>query len=39
MLTADYDGGHGWFLRNRGTKLVIIILRTKGAYAEIKRMS
>lgn len=39
VLTADYDGGHGWFWRNRGTKPVTIILRTKGAYAEIKRMS
>jgi len=39
VLTADYDGGHGWFFRNRGTKPVTIILRTKGAYAELKRMS
>lgn len=39
MLTADYDGSHGWFFRNRGTKPVTIILRTKGAYSEIKRMS
>ncbi len=39
VLTADYDGGHGWFWRNRGAKPVTIILRTKGAYAEIKRMS
>jgi hypothetical protein len=39
VLTAEFDGGHGWFWRNRGTKPVTIILRTKGAYAEIKRMS
>ncbi|MBX9873443.1 MAG: transmembrane anchor protein [Bosea sp.] len=39
VLTAEFDGGHGWFWRNRGTKPVTITLRTKGAYAEIKRMS
>ncbi|OYW58607.1 MAG: transmembrane anchor protein [Bosea sp. 12-68-7] len=39
VLTAEFDGGHGWFWRNRGTKPVTIFLRTKGAYAEIKRMS
>lgn len=38
VLTAEFDGGHGWFWRNRGSKTVTIILRTKGAYAEIKRM-
>ncbi|MFN3671523.1 MAG: transmembrane anchor protein [Bosea sp. (in: a-proteobacteria)] len=38
VLTAEFDGGHGWFWRNRGTKPVTIILRTKGTYAEIKRM-
>jgi hypothetical protein len=38
VLTAEFDGGHGWFWRNRGAKPVTIILRTKGAYAEIKRM-
>ncbi|MDP3689785.1 transmembrane anchor protein, partial [Bradyrhizobium sp.] len=39
VLTAEFDGGHGWFWRNRGAKPVTIILRTKGAYAEIKRMT
>jgi hypothetical protein len=39
VLTAEFDGGHGWFWRKRGIKPVTIILRTKGAYAEIKRMS
>lgn len=32
-------GGHGWFFRNRGVQPVTNILRTKGSYAEIKRMS
>ncbi len=38
VLTARADGGHGWFWRNRGSKAVTIVLRTSGAYAEIKRM-
>jgi hypothetical protein len=38
-LTAAYDGSHGWFWRNRGTKDVTITLKTTGAYSEIKRMN
>lgn len=38
VLTADFDGGHGWFWRNRGQKDVTITLKTTGAYGEIKRM-
>ena len=38
ILTADFDGGHGWFWRNRGQKDVTITLKTTGAYGEIKRM-
>lgn len=38
-LTATYDGSHGWFWRNRGSKDVTITLKTNGAYAEIKRMN
>lgn len=38
VLTARADGTHGWFWRNRGTKDVTVTLRTKGAYAEIRRV-
>lgn len=38
-LMAMYDGSHGWFWRNRGTKNVTITLKTTGAYSEIKRMN
>lgn len=38
VLTAEGDGAHGWFWRNRGAKDVTITLKTNGAYAEIKRM-
>lgn len=38
LLTAGYDGAHGWFWRNRGSKDVTISLQTSGAYAEIRRV-
>jgi hypothetical protein len=38
VLTAEFDGSHGWFWRNRGKKDVTITLKTTGAYGEIKRM-
>lgn len=38
-LTAVYDGSHGWFWRNRGSRDVTITLRTDGAYTEIKRVN
>jgi hypothetical protein len=38
VLTAEFDGSHGWFWRNRGSKDVTITLKTTGAYGEIKRM-
>lgn len=37
-LTAAFDGNHGWFWRNRTRQNVTVILRVKGAYAEIKRL-
>ncbi len=37
MLTADFDGKHGWFWRNRGTADVSITLRTSGAYEQLTR--
>lgn len=39
VLTAGYDGSHGWFWRNRGAADVTITLKTKGAYTEIKRVN
>jgi hypothetical protein len=38
VLTAAFDGQHGWFWRNRGTDTVIVTLRTIGHYIEIKRL-
>ncbi|PZN92398.1 MAG: transmembrane anchor protein [Hyphomicrobiales bacterium] len=38
VLTAEFDGSHGWFWRNRGKQDVVITLKTTGAYGEIKRM-
>ena len=38
-LTAAYDGSHGWFWRNRGSRDVTVTLRTNGAYTEIKRVN
>ena len=38
-LTAAYDGSHGWFWRNRGSRDVTITLKTSGAYTEIKRVN
>ena len=39
VMTADYDGSHGWFWRNRGAREVTITLKTSGAYSEIRRMN
>lgn len=38
VLTAEGDGGQGWFFRNRGRADVTVRLKTSGAYTEIKRM-
>lgn len=38
-LEAAFDGNHGWFWRNRGDEPITVILRTQGAYDEIKRVS
>lgn len=38
-LTAAYDGGHGWFWRNRTSKDVTVTLKVNGAYTSIKRMN
>ncbi len=39
VLTAGSDGGHGWFWRNRGSSDVTIMLKTSGAYTEIRRVN
>lgn len=38
MLTAGFDGTHGWFWRNRGTREIKITLKTSGPYEEIRRV-
>ena len=35
-ITAEFDGNHGWFWRNRNQEPVTLTLRTAGDYAEIK---
>tara|TARA_R110000803_G_scaffold158074_1_gene222419 strand:+ start:46086 stop:46748 length:663 start_codon:yes stop_codon:yes gene_type:complete len=37
-LTADFDGSHGWFWRNRSDVSVNLTVMTRGAYTEIKRV-
>lgn len=37
-LIAAFDGRHGWFLRNRESSPVTVVLRTKGEYQSIKRV-
>ena len=38
VLTAPFDGNHGWFWRNRGTKDVTVRLTTRDEYGGIKRV-
>ena len=38
VLTAAFDGQHGWFWRNRSRDTVVVTLRTNGDYQELKRM-
>jgi hypothetical protein len=38
QIVAVFDGLHGWFWRNRGSRPVVITLRTSGEYAEVRRM-
>ena len=38
VLTAAFDGSHGWFWRNRGKQGVKITLQTEGDYSDMKRM-
>ncbi|AJW47407.1 hypothetical protein TK49_22565 [Ralstonia mannitolilytica] len=38
VIQAAFNGYHGWYWRNRGTKDVTMTLRTQGNYTEIKRV-
>ena len=35
MITAAFDGKHGWFWRNRTDKQMIVTLKTVGEYTDI----
>lgn len=37
-ITAAFDGTHGWFWRNRGTKPATIEVNVKGDYSAIKKI-
>ena len=37
-IEAAFDGSHGWFWRNRGSKTMTITLQTQGEYSSIKRV-
>jgi len=37
-MTAAFDGSHGWFWRNRSGAPLTITLRTRGHYAEMKKV-
>jgi hypothetical protein len=35
VLVAAFDGMHGWFWRNRGSRPVTVRLRTSGEYTNL----
>jgi hypothetical protein len=37
-LTAGFDGGHGWFWRNRGSAPVTVRLTASGDFGSLKHM-
>jgi hypothetical protein len=37
-FAAPIDGDFGWFFRNRDTRPVTVVLRTSGAYENLRRM-
>lgn len=37
-FTAEFDGAHGWFWRNRSEVAVTVTLRTRGAYSALSRL-
>jgi hypothetical protein len=38
VLTAAFDGLHGWFWRNRGTEPLTVTLRVVGQYQELREI-
>lgn len=38
ILTAEFDGMHGWFWRNRSSVSVTVTLEVSGDYGELKRV-
>ena len=38
VITAAFNGNHGWYWRNRGDAEVTVLLETQGQYADIKRL-
>ena len=38
ILTAAFDGNHGWYWRNRGDAPVTVVVRVRGKYQDIKRL-
>lgn len=38
VLTAAFEGSHGWFWRNRGNAPLTVTLRTNGNYQDIKEV-
>lgn len=38
VLEARFDGNHGWFWRNRGNAAVTVVIRSRGQYADMKRV-
>jgi hypothetical protein len=39
IITAAFDGTHGWFWRNRGNTAVTLTLEVEGAFADLKKTS
>jgi hypothetical protein len=37
-LEAAFTGNHGWFFRNRNDQDIILVLRTRGDYGELKKV-
>jgi hypothetical protein len=38
VLTAAFEGMHGWFWSNRGTELLTVTLRVDGDYSELREI-
>ena len=38
VLTAAFEGLHGWFWRNRGTDTVTVTFRVEGDFSELREI-